>query len=441
MKPTTRQKFLLFSLAILSVVLLLSYASYKSNKKALDSSKLVENTELIISKTDFILSIGKDIETGSKGFIITNDSEFLEPLNTARKTIFSYISELKEISKDNPQQQLRIDSLDVYIHKFLDFSLKSVAIRSKQGLAPAILFTATKEGKQYMDRVRRICSDIQAEESRLLIIRKQANEKFLAQANRYSLLIVLLRILLTAIVLIATGSYLIKRNEKEKLAAEIVQQKISKHREITEAVISAHERERSEIGKELHENINQLLATSKLYNEMANKGGEDRASFLAASTDYTKMAIEEVRKLSKELVTPLMEDIGLIKSINSIAEDIMKVNPMTIEISAKGFNEKIFSQKFKLNLFRIVQVQVNNTLKHAKASTLKIGFSQMQHRLSVVISDDGVGFDTTLKSNGVGIKNIVSRAELYKGEVTIKSAPGHGFSMNITFDNADILHN
>ena len=440
MKLTIRQKFFVFAILILSVVSILSYASYQSSKKVFDSSKLIDHSELVVSKTDFIQSIEKDIETGSRGFIITNDSAFLKPLKEAGKIIFSYIKELKQLTKDDSGQQLRIDSLNLFIHKSLGFELKADEVRSKEGLAAASALIATKQGNQYTDAVRRICTAIKMEEARLLMLRKQSNENFVAQSNRYSFLIILLRILLTVIVLIATGSYLIKSREKEKLAAEIVQQNINKHREITEAVIAAHEAERSHIGQELHENINQLLATSKLYNDMANKASKNRSALLAASTDYTLMAIEEIRRLSKELITPLMQDIGLIKSIDLIAADIMKIHSLKIEISAENFDENILSQKFKLNLLRIVQVQISNTVKHAKASNLKINFLQTNQTLLVTISDDGIGFDTAVTNEGTGIKNIISRAGLYKGEVLVTSAPGKGFLMDIAFDNSNFLN-
>jgi CHASE3 domain sensor protein len=439
MRLTLRQKFLLFALGILIVVVALSYFSYKSNKKTFDSSRLIDHTELVISKTDLILSIGKDIETGSRGFIITGDSEFLEPLNTAAGNIFSSFAELRQFTSDEPQLQPKIDSLDFYIHKCLDFSQQVVQLRRKHGLAPAVAFTATKQGKQYMDKVRRICSDIKADGNRLLQERKKENESLVVQANRYSFLIILLRIFLTAIVLIATGSYLTKRREKEKLAEEIVQQKLNKQKEITEAVISAHEAERSEIGTELNENINQLLAASKLYTDMANKGDENRSSHLTTSTGYTKMAIEEIRKLYKELETPFMHERGLIDSISFIAGEAMKTSPIIIKVSAKGFNENILSQKFKLNLFRIVQAQIKNTIKYAKATTLKIHLSQTNEKLLVNITDDSVGFNTTIQTSGTGIKNIISRVELYKGEVAIKTAPGEGCSLNILFANSNVL--
>ena len=91
-----------------------------------------------------ILTLGKDIETASRGFVITNDSTFLEPLYTAEKIIFTNIRQLRQLTQDNPAQQQRVDSLNFYMHKRLDFSLQSVELRSKKGLASAIAYISTK---------------------------------------------------------------------------------------------------------------------------------------------------------------------------------------------------------------------------------------------------------------------------------------------------------
>jgi signal transduction histidine kinase len=166
---------------------------------------------------------------------------------------------------------------------------------------------------------------------------------------------------------------------------------------------------------------------------MGKTNEENRDAFLSTSSDYTVKAIEEIRKLSKTLISPFIKEIGLTESIKDIAEDIMVVHPLKIKLSVKDFDEEILNEKFKLNIFRIVQEQINNTLKHAKAKILKIDLSQTNHELFISISDDGIGFDTSHKRKGVGILNIISRAELYKGDVIINSSPGKGCSLYISF--------
>lgn len=227
---------------------------------------------------------------------------------------------------------------------------------------------------------------------------------------------------------------------QRKLEEQVEEEKIIKQKEITNAVFAAQEKERSEIGRELHDNINQLLGATKLYIDMAKRDGPNRDSYLSTSSEYTLTAIEEIRKLSKTLITPLINDKGLVDSVRDIAEDIMLVHPIKIIFNTDDFNESCLSDKFKLDMFRIVQEQINNTLKHAQAEKILINFKENNGRLLVSISDDGIGFDTIKKKSGVGFTNIKSRAELYNGIMQLTSSVGNGTQLSISFDTKDLTN-
>ena len=215
--------------------------------------------------------------------------------------------------------------------------------------------------------------------------------------------------------------------------------KIKKKKEITEAVFAAQEKERSGIGRELHDNMNQILGAVRLYIGMARKDEKSRDSLLTTASTFILTAIEEIRKLSRSLITPL-EEKGLADAINDLAAEIMQVHPIHISLTAKDLIEDGLTGKFKINIFRIIQEQINNTLKHAKAKNIWIDIDGCDSsRLLFSISDDGIGFDTTMKRNGVGITNIKSRAELYNGSVLLSSVLGKGTTLVITFNKKDLL--
>ncbi len=228
-------------------------------------------------------------------------------------------------------------------------------------------------------------------------------------------------------------------SEKKLAEDEAAQEKIIKQKEITEAVITAQESERSEIGRELHDNINQLLGATRLYIDMGKRDEKNKISYLSSASTYTLTAIEEIRKLSKTLITPLIKTIGLRESIEDIIEDITAVHSVKIKLVKDAFDEDLLNEKFKLNIFRIVQEQINNTLKHAKARNIKITIQQSEVNVFISIEDDGVGFDTTERKKGIGISNIISRAELYEGILTIQSSPGKGCKVSIDFPLSKLL--
>jgi signal transduction histidine kinase len=193
--------------------------------------------------------------------------------------------------------------------------------------------------------------------------------------------------------------------------------------------------ERSDIGKELHDNVNQLLGASILYLGMARKDIKNGEAYLIHSSEYTNTAIEEIRKLTKGLMTDTIEDFGLCAAIEDIARDTMEACPVKIYCKLEPSLERAMSDKFKMNAFRIVQEQLNNILKHASASDIHITMSEKKAEFALSIADNGIGFDNTKKMNhtGIGISNIISRAAAYGGRARFITKSGKGCKLVITF--------
>ena len=231
-------------------------------------------------------------------------------------------------------------------------------------------------------------------------------------------------------------------NSKQQRLEEKLEQEIKlKEKQITEAVEDAREIERSDIGKELHDNINQLLGASKLYIDIAKRGGENSETYLNLSSQYTLEAIEEIRKLTKGLTTDIIKNLGLSEAIENISTQTMEVSPVKITCAIKNFIEHSVNDKFKLNVYRIVQEQLNNILKHAKATKVNIDILQNKKSIMLIISDNGVGFDTGKKREGIGLTNIKSRAAAYNGTADFVSQPGKGYVLQVKFPVTDALLN
>jgi signal transduction histidine kinase len=183
---------------------------------------------------------------------------------------------------------------------------------------------------------------------------------------------------------------------KQKVLEEKLEQEIKlKEKQITEATEDAKSTERSSIGKELHDNVNQLLGASKMYLEMAKYGGNNSEMYLDRASEYTLSAINEIRKLTKGLTSDIIKNFGLCEAIDTIVRDTMEINPIKITYEMKSFKEDSVNDKFKLNMYRIVQEQLSNILKHASAKEVLITIVQKNNSVALNISDNGVGFDTS----------------------------------------------
>lgn len=220
-----------------------------------------------------------------------------------------------------------------------------------------------------------------------------------------------------------------KKELDEKINLEIQLKK----NQIAEAIIDAKELERSDIGKELHDNVNQLLSATRLYLDMAKRDGNNRDMYLDRSSEYTLTAIEEIRKLTKGLTADAIKNFGLYEAVRNICKDTMEVNPIKISYRLDLLIEDKVNDKFKLNVYRIMQEQLTNILKHARATEVKISLSQNKKSIILSIADNGIGFDTCKEQNGIGIANIKSRSNSYNGTADFASKPGQGCVLTVQF--------
>jgi signal transduction histidine kinase len=141
-------------------------------------------------------------------------------------------------------------------------------------------------------------------------------------------------------------------------------------------------------------------------------------------------AINEIRKISKSLITPGLREIGLLESIEDITEDMRKTTGFQIRMDFNIIEEQIDDGR-KLTLFRIVQEQLNNIIKHAHATEVLIRVIVEGPDIVLTVVDNGVGFDISRHRKGVGITNIISRVELFNGKVDINSRPGEGCVLTV----------
>ncbi|HEY0041533.1 MAG TPA: PAS domain S-box protein [Flavisolibacter sp.] len=219
----------------------------------------------------------------------------------------------------------------------------------------------------------------------------------------------------------------IKKLEKKSFA-----EKMAHQQQLSQATIDGQEKERQEIGKELHDNIGQQLTTVKLQLDFAksNTQGEAQRMVETALKGVSEI-INEVRSISRSLVPSTLKDLGFIDSLNDLIESLQHTQAILIELDYFEFDEDQLPDNKKLSLFRIVQEQLNNIIKHAKAKKVTIQLRSTGKVIMLLISDDGKGFNLVDIRRGVGLTNIINRAELFGGGVEILTSPGKGCDLKV----------
>ncbi len=223
--------------------------------------------------------------------------------------------------------------------------------------------------------------------------------------------------------------------EKKLMEQKIVDQKVQEQKMVTRAILIGEERERNKIGQELHDNINQILAGTKLYLGMARKNKPGGENIINESMQLLDSAIEEIRILSKGKVTP-MKKVNLQEILQILVDRFHESTNIKTSFVYNGSGQFI-ADDLKLNIYRVVQEQLNNILKHARAKNISILVEADTANIRVQVTDDGVGFDVNNKRDGIGLANMVNRVGAFNGVIDIQSKPGQGCRVNIILPFAE----
>jgi PAS domain S-box-containing protein len=222
--------------------------------------------------------------------------------------------------------------------------------------------------------------------------------------------------------------------ERVKLETKLLKLQNLQQRRISRAMINGQEKQREELGKELHDNVNQLIASAKLLLQTSIDQPEKRNELVQLSCDTLTSAINEIRSLTKSLMPSAIAYAGLEQSVRDLIQPYKATNRFKINLHLSG-DEKTLSANVRLTLFRIIQEQLNNISKYAEAKTVEINLD-ISDQIHLVISDDGIGFDTSLKRNGVGITNMQNRTTIHNGNFSVCSAPGEGCTIKVQVPNS-----
>ena len=196
---------------------------------------------------------------------------------------------------------------------------------------------------------------------------------------------------------------------------------------VTKAIINAQEEERFQIGGELHDNVNQILAAVLLNLGMTKgKSLALQNEWIDKSAEYIHLAIAEIRKLSHKLA-PVSFEINTIKqTFDTLLKSININHQFKIKFTISEIDELEIDGDIQLNLYRILQEQVNNILKYSQADKIEVSIKLLNNCIYLRIYDNGIGFDPAVVKKGIGLNNIKKRTELFSGNFSINSTPGNG---------------
>lgn len=222
-------------------------------------------------------------------------------------------------------------------------------------------------------------------------------------------------------------------SDRKKLEKELREKEMDRQFELMITALEAQEKERTHIGRELHDNVNQLLVATKLMLSMLRDEPKRMSeTMLNPCIDNLEKAIQENRRISHELVTPDLKGETVVDQLRQLLQTMFEAMNIEVVISVSGFNEKVLDEPRKLAMYRIAQELCTNIIKYAKAKKVTLSLFNDEQEFNMIVADDGIGMGKTKIAVGIGLKNIGARAAFYGGNVHVTTKPGKGFELQVT---------
>jgi two-component system, NarL family, sensor kinase len=227
---------------------------------------------------------------------------------------------------------------------------------------------------------------------------------------------------------LAYGFYKRKKVEQEASLNET----LAKQKEMrAKAIIEAEEKERVRIARDLHDGVGQLLSVTKLnlsqLESQLQKKAKESETTLKNVMSLLDDSMKEIRSVSHNMIPVSLLKLGLASAVREFVSRMQGSPTLKINLEIVGLENRLPQEKETI-LYRVIQELVNNIIKHAQAKEIGIQLICSNGELTLVIEDNGVGFDTSRQEQqeGIGIKNIISRVEYINGKVFFDSTPGKG---------------
>ncbi len=205
---------------------------------------------------------------------------------------------------------------------------------------------------------------------------------------------------------------------------------------VLKAALSAEEKERIRIGKELHDGVGGLLSAIKInfsVIRMQNKNMEHSEAFKNVFSLMDE-ATDEIRKTAHNLMPEMLLKGGITEAVRNFCERIPKTSSLELQVLTYGSPIRLNSS-LELSIYRIIQELINNIIRHSEASLGIIQMGWQHEKLTITIEDNGIGFnlEQIKEWGGIGLKNILDRVEVLNGQIDIESKEFSGTTIDIEF--------
>lgn len=228
----------------------------------------------------------------------------------------------------------------------------------------------------------------------------------------------------------------------EKLTKENYEERILQKKRQASQIVEGQEEERKRIAKDIHDGIGQMLTALRFNIESIDLENQEKAEEkIIYLKELTSDLIKGVRTATFNLTPPELSDHGILPALQKMTTELSRLTGKNILFDNKTEVNFRFDSLAETNIYRVTQEAINNAIKYAESNYILLTINYTDHILSVVIDDDGKGFDPVIlkeppKNNsdgGMGLFFMKERISYINGRLFINSIPGEGTRVTINY--------
>ncbi len=306
-----------------------------------------------------------------------------------------------------------------YRKQYEELHEKITSEETQKAMAQAdALFQNTVNQQKILEQEATIAKEQEAK----AIAQKEKLEKEAKLGRTQLLLAIFIGLALVLIVGLA-AFYNRKRLQREKLFAENLAAEQERGLQMT---LIAQEEERQRIARDLHDGIVQDLTILKMNISKLEGGSENEMKEeLPIIANKLDKASKEVRSISHQMMPLALRELGLSAALKDVLDKMLTPSNIFFDFEEVEMEERV-PQMIEISLYRIAQELINNVVKHSKASSVNVMLTKRNNFITMIFEDNGKGFSSNQKNEGIGMTSLNSRVKMVNGEIKFETDEGSG---------------